>query len=167
MIFYSPLLLTMRSKAALIHNGAVVISRDAILAAGPADKIIKRYPGHRVYHLENSVLMPGLVNLHTHLELPPLLNEIRVRAFPDWVMNLIRAKRSLRNRDYETAVQENIATLIHSGTTTVGEICTHGISPVYLKQSGLRAIVFHEIIKMGGNQVQSSKFKVQKKSFHH
>jgi len=59
------------------------------------------------------------------------------------------AKKRLGTRDYRNAVRTNIETLIRTGTTTVGEICTHGMSPVLLKQSGLRALVFHEIINMG------------------
>jgi cytosine/adenosine deaminase-related metal-dependent hydrolase len=39
--------------------------------------------------------------------------------------------------------------LIQSGTTTVGEICTHGVSQALLRRNGLRAVVFHEIIGMG------------------
>ena len=148
MILSVPILLTMRSNTAPVPNSAVVISRGSILAAGPADKIIKQYPGHRVLRMENTVLMPGLVNLHTHLELPPLLDTIRSTTFTAWALNLIKAKKGLINNDYAAAVRINIDTLINTGTTTVGEICTHGISPAYLQQSGLRAILFHEIISM-------------------
>lgn len=148
MILSVPILLTMRSNAAPVPNGAVVIRRGIMLAAGPADKIIKQYPGHRVLRMENTVLMPGLVNLHTHLELPPLLDTIRSTTFTDWALNLIKTKKGLSNNDYAAAVRINIHTLINTGTTTVGEICTHGISPAYLRQSGLRAILFHEIISM-------------------
>ncbi len=139
----------MRRGAKPVMNGAIVIVRDRIAAVGPAERIVKHYPGHRLYRFENAVLMPGLVNLHTHLELPPLLDAVRAPAFPDWVLNLVRAKRNLTTRDYASAATQNIKTLLQSGTTTVGEICTHGTSPELLKQSGLRAVVFHEIISMG------------------
>ncbi len=94
--------------------------------------------------------MPGLVNLHTHLELPPLFGTIKARTFPDWVLNLIRAKKDLVEDDYKAAAKKNIETLIRTGTTTTGEICTHGVSPVLLKQQGLRAVVYKEIISMSG-----------------
>ncbi len=149
MILLSPKILTMRPGTAPIVNGAVVIIRDKIAAVGPSGRIIKHYPKHRLYRFENAVLMPGLVNLHTHLELPPLLDDIRAPAFPDWILNLIRAKKDLTTGDYAAAATQNIKTLIQSGTTTVGEICTHGVSPELLKQSGLRAVIYHEIISMG------------------
>ncbi len=138
----------MRSGTAPIVNGAVAFSRDSILAVGPADRIIKKYPGHRVVQLNNTVLMPGLINVHTHLELPPLLDMIRAKTFPEWVMNLIKAKRGLNGNDYESAARKNIEMLIQTGTTTVGEICTQRVSPRLLNQCGLRGIIFHEIISM-------------------
>jgi 5-methylthioadenosine/S-adenosylhomocysteine deaminase len=148
MILISPTILTMRPGAAPIVNGAIVIIRDRIAAVGPADRIIKYYPRHRLYRFENAVLMPGLVNLHAHLELPPLLDAVRAPAFPDWVLNLVRTKRELTANDYASAAAQNIKTLIRSGTTTVGEICTHGLSPELLKQSGLRAVIYHEMISI-------------------
>ena len=134
-----------------LAGGAVVINRGTIIAVGPAKRLLNRYSGHAVYKLHNAVLMPGLVNVHTHLELPPLLNSIRSKAFPDWVMNLIKVKRSLRNHDYSGAATRNVEAVIESGTTCVGEICTHGLSPAILKRSGIRARIFHEIMDMDQN----------------
>lgn len=148
MILTASKLLSMQPSTAFLDNSAVVIKGKAILAIGNTSTIIKKHPGHRIYRFDNAVLLPGLVNPHTHLELPPLLDAIRAKAFPDWVLNLIKTKKGLTNRDYTCAAKTNINTLIHTGTTTVGEISTHGISPAYLKQSGLRAMIFQEIISM-------------------
>jgi cytosine/adenosine deaminase-related metal-dependent hydrolase len=147
MILSSSQLITVQGIAP-INNGAIAINQGTILAVGPAERIIKKYPGHRVVHLENSVLLPGLVNLHTHLELPPLLDIIRAKTFSDWVLNLIKKKKELTAGDYAIAATQNIKTLIHTGTTTVAEICTQNVSHVLLKQSGLRAVIFHEVISM-------------------
>jgi cytosine/adenosine deaminase-related metal-dependent hydrolase len=148
MIISSPKILPTHPGAPLIDNGAVVYRLGAILDIGPVDVIIRKYPRHSVVHLRNAILLPGLVNLHTHLELPPLLDAVRARAFPDWVLNLIQAKKELDATGYAIAAKQNILSLIRSGTTTVGEICTHGVSPGVLKQSGLRAMVYQEIISM-------------------
>jgi len=148
MIITAHKLITLRDNASIVKHGAVVLSRGAIIDAGATGKILEKYTGHHIYHLENAVLMPGLINVHTHLELPPLLDAVRARTFPDWVLNLIQVKRELDMKGYTIAARQNVRTLIQSGTTTVGEICTHGISPGVLKQSGLRATVYHEIISM-------------------
>ena len=148
MIITGTKLITAKPRNPQIDNGALVFHQGTILDVGLSGKIIRKYPGHRIIRLENSVLLPGLVNLHTHLELPPLLDLIRARTYPDWVINLINAKRELETSDYTLAAKQNIRTLIYTGTTTVAEICTHQISPMLLKRSGLRAMIFHEIISM-------------------
>ena len=147
MILFSSKLITMQGAAPL-RNSAVTIRSGSIIDIGPAEKMIRKYPGHKVIHLKNSVLLPGLINLHTHLELPPLLDVIRANTFPDWVVNLIGRKKGLTSGDYFRAAGQNIKTLMRTGTTTVGEICTHDVSPALLKQSRLRAVIFHEIISM-------------------
>jgi cytosine/adenosine deaminase-related metal-dependent hydrolase len=151
MILTAPIVLLMRSAGAPLHNGAIMIKHGVIVAAGPAHSIIHQYPSHRVYTLKDAVLMPGLVNTHTHLELPPLLEKIRAASFPCWVLNLIAAKKNLTVHHFTRAAEANIQTLIKTGTTTVGEICTHNVSPALLKQAGLRATVFKEIIQMAPN----------------
>lgn len=148
MILIAAKSLAFPSSNTLTDNNAVVFQSGIIVAAGPADKIAIKYPRHRIFHLNNAVLMPGLVNLHTHLELPPLLETVRGASFVDWIMNLILAKKDLGTQDYRAAVRTNINTLIRTGTTMVGEICTHGKSPALLKRSGLRAVVFNEVIDM-------------------
>ncbi len=149
MIITSQKILPTHPGEPLINNGAVVCRLGTILDIGPVDIIIRKYPRYRVVRLRNTVLLPGLVNLHTHLELPPLLDAVRARAFPDWVLNLIQAKKELDTTGYAIAAKQNVRSLIRSGTTTVGEICTHGVSPGVLKRSGLRATVYQEIISMG------------------
>ena len=135
MIFTCSKLFTCRPRVPFIENGAIAINRGAILSVGTEDNIKKRFSSHRVIRLQNAVLMPGLVNLHSHLELPPLLERVCAKTFPDWIINLIRAKKDLSNKDYQSATRININTLIQTGTTTVGEICTHGVSPALLKQA--------------------------------
>jgi imidazolonepropionase-like amidohydrolase len=56
--------------AAPLNNGAKAMRSGNILDVGPAGRVIAKHPGHRVVHLNNSVLLPGLVNLHCHLALP-------------------------------------------------------------------------------------------------
>jgi cytosine/adenosine deaminase-related metal-dependent hydrolase len=152
MIITARKLLTLQHGMKPINNGAVVFSHGTIQAAGPALDILKKFPSHRVYSFKNAVLLPGLVNVHSHLELPPLLEHARAETFPDWIINLIRAKKDLSNKDYHRTTRLNINTLIQTGTTTVGEICTHGVSPALLKQNGLRAVIYHEIISMNPSQ---------------
>jgi cytosine/adenosine deaminase-related metal-dependent hydrolase len=128
---------------------AIVVRDTAIVDIGQATVLKKTYPRDRILDLGSAVLMPGLVNVHAHLELPSLMGKVRSSGYAQWVLNLLHAKKGLSQRDYIRAADDNIGTLIKTGTTTVGEICTHGASPASIRQHGLRAVVFHEIIAMG------------------
>jgi aminodeoxyfutalosine deaminase len=130
-------------------DGAVVVSSGKIIEAGRSGTLIRKYPASRVIRIERAVLMPGLVNVHAHLELPHLLRRIRADVYSQWVLNLLRAKRRLDADHYRAAAAKNIASIIGSGTTTVADISTHGASCSALARSGIRAAVFHEIISMG------------------
>ncbi len=147
MIIISSKIITCKRSTTPVDKAAIVINnRGIIQAVGPVNNISRCYPGHHVVRLENSVLTPGLVNVHTHLELPHLLDTIRAKTFPDWVLNLIRVKKNLNQKDYASSTEDNINLLTRTGTTAIGEISTHGISPDLLKKSHLRAVIFHEVI---------------------
>lgn len=141
-------IITCTKNPAPIEDGAVVITNGIIEAVGPSAIIMSKFRHHPIVNLPNAVLLPGLLNIHAHLELPKLLESIQAHTFSEWVLNLIQAKKKLSHDDYTSSVIENISTLIQTGTTTVGEICTHGESPAILKKSGMRAIVYREIIEM-------------------
>jgi cytosine/adenosine deaminase-related metal-dependent hydrolase len=88
------------------------------------------------------------VNVHAHLELPPLARHVKAKDYARWVLRLLQAKKELSQRDYVAAALSNCKTLLMTGTTTVGEISTHEASPGVIRQNGLRSVVYHEIITM-------------------
>ncbi len=91
--------------------------------------------------------MPGLVNVHTHLELSTLRGRVPPgHSFVDWVIHLLETKSSLTSEAYGRAVELGIAELIRSGTTCAGEVTSTGVSLPGLKRSGLRGVVYREVI---------------------
>jgi 5-methylthioadenosine/S-adenosylhomocysteine deaminase len=147
MIIQADRIITVGGRIPLVA-GALVVKYGRIHSVGKADSIIRKFPGHRIVHLEQAIVMPGLVNVHTHLELPPLLSDIRASNYTGWVLNLLNVKKRLTRHDYIIAANRNIASLVRSGVTTVAEICSHNASPAVLFQSGLRAVIYQEIISM-------------------
>ncbi len=131
-----------------LHDHAILVRGNSIAAVDKRDTILRAFSRHRAIRFQGGVLLPGLVNVHAHLELPALLESLNGRDYTSWVLDLIRVKAGLTKKDYRSAVRNNIDDLIRSGTTTVAEISTHNVSPEILKKSGLRAVVYHEIISM-------------------
>ncbi|HXF86195.1 MAG TPA: amidohydrolase family protein [Anaerolineales bacterium] len=61
------LVLTMDEDLNQYHPGAVAINGDSIVAVGPEEEIKKKYSGKEVIDCSGKVLMPGLINAHTHV----------------------------------------------------------------------------------------------------
>ncbi|MBE7535399.1 MAG: amidohydrolase family protein [Anaerolineales bacterium] len=58
--------LTMDETLTQYNRGAVAIHGDSIVAVGPEDEIEKEYSGKETIDCKGKILMPGLINAHTH-----------------------------------------------------------------------------------------------------
>lgn len=102
-----------------IADGAVVISGKTVEAVGPWQIIAPQYHG-AVEDLGDSILMPGLINAHCHLDYTILRGAIPPeRSFAAWVGRINAAKRGLTESDILRSIAEGYAELRQWGTTTV------------------------------------------------
>lgn len=60
------IILTMDQKNRIIRNGAVVIEGDEIVDIGKTHEIKAKY-SYETINARNNIVMPGLINTHTHL----------------------------------------------------------------------------------------------------
>src|SRR5690606_35816701 len=58
---------TMNGKYEVFEDGAVAIRDDSIVAVGPTEKITRAYSAAEEIDCADTVVMPGLVNAHTHI----------------------------------------------------------------------------------------------------
>ena len=94
-----------------------------------------------------AVLLPGLVNAHTHLELTPLAGRLReFTSFADWVRRLVEARRTWSRKDFLAAVRDGAQMALRGGTTLVGDISSSGFSAEALQKEKLRKVVYEEIL---------------------
>ena len=66
-LFTNALVLTMDEKLNQYDPGAVAVKGDSIVAVGPQAEIKKGYSASEILDCGGKVLMPGLVNAHTHV----------------------------------------------------------------------------------------------------
>ena len=61
------IVITMRGEGTgIINDGAVAIKGSRIAAVGETAEVIKEYDGHRIIDAKNKVVMPGLIDCHSH-----------------------------------------------------------------------------------------------------
>lgn len=66
-LFINAHILTMDEEFTQYRHGALAVRGDSILALGPAKEITERYNARQVVDCGGKILMPGLVNAHTHV----------------------------------------------------------------------------------------------------
>jgi cytosine/adenosine deaminase-related metal-dependent hydrolase len=92
------------------------------------------------------VVLPGLVNAHTHLELSAMRGHVPGGAgFVPWVEHLIGARVSVRPELDAEGIDAAVGELVSCGTVAVGEV-TNSLAAVRpLARHGLVGCVFHEV----------------------
>jgi aminodeoxyfutalosine deaminase len=122
-----------------VHNGIVQsISSGSRLPV----------PGARF--LGNVVVLPGLINAHTHLELSWLRGRVPpANSFTDWVKGLFATRGrpdSPMTAPMIASIHDAIGEVRRSGTVAVGDISNSLASVEPMRQAGLDGVVFHELL---------------------
>jgi cytosine/adenosine deaminase-related metal-dependent hydrolase len=129
-----------------IEDAFVVIENKRITDFGSFKNLRKKSFSNFI-DLKGFILLPGLINSHTHLELSQLKGRINYKgSFSRWIEDLIEERSAWNYMDYVNSVSLGIKELIQSGTTTVGDVTLSGASWDILKAMGLRARIYHEVI---------------------
>ncbi|MDE3154345.1 MAG: amidohydrolase family protein [Acidobacteriota bacterium] len=133
-----------------LRDGWVVTDRGRIVACGHRAGDPEPPGITREVDLGTAVILPGLVNAHTHLELSYLRGTIAPRtAFVPWVRDVIRAQRERsdpRAPGILAAMSDAIVEAQRTGTVAVGDISNTLAGFDRLAASGLRGVVFRELI---------------------
>jgi len=140
-----------------IENGAIVTELGKIIAVGGVAELQEKHPGAKTEKNPNCVLLPGLVNAHTHLDLSGAFNFSSRETIPDyidWLLTILNHRNRTPIRDTIIQVQSAVSALINAGTTCVGDMtCFEGMFNI-LGEMGVRAVLFNEIYAGAGEAAQ-------------
>ncbi len=145
-----------------IRNGAVVIDRGRIVDIGESGNIEPSYPGFQKVEKPNSIILPGFINAHTHLELSWTKGKIKgFKNFTGWLERLIVLKSGGIDQDFvKDSMRVGLRDVIESGVTTVGEISSLDFcGREILRNSGARVIAFLELFDRILPKLPSIEFK--------
>jgi len=143
-------IVTMDAQNRVIADGAVVIDHDRIVAVGPAAEIAAKYDAAERVDVRGQVVLPGLINTHTHAPMVLFRGLADDLALMDWLQKYIfPAEAKTVSPDF-VRVGTRLAALemIESGTTTFTDMyyfeddiaqATH--------EAGLRAVLGQSVIK--------------------
>ncbi|HEX4915197.1 MAG TPA: amidohydrolase family protein [Vicinamibacterales bacterium] len=128
---------------------AIIEIRDGVIT-GVAEYSAANHSGRELKDLGNVVLLPGLINAHTHLELSWLRGRVPpATSFTNWVKGLL-ATRGAPGAAMTAAMIAPIHDAIRearaSGTVAVGDITNSLAAVEPMHAAGLTGVVFHELL---------------------
>lgn len=136
-----------------IRNGAVLTSKGKILAVGEEKFVRPHNTLVTERRFENAILIPGLVNSHTHLELSGI--QTLPSKMSDWIPDLVSQIREWPSHLFLSSSRIGTANSISSGVTCVGDISISGESHTAIVDAGMRGVVFHEVLGINSKEAKS------------
>ena len=131
--------LTMNKNYDILRNAEVLFDKKII-------DIGYNLPGESVYLGKNSVIMPALINTHTHLEFSSNKTSLNYGDFITWLESIIEKKEELFSECKGECYKKAINEMKKSGICAFGEISSSAEDLKYLKHSPLKVVFFNEII---------------------
>jgi 5-methylthioadenosine/S-adenosylhomocysteine deaminase len=125
-----------------VANGVVAVANGRIVYVGPAG----RGPEGDDVDLGDVLLLPGLVNAHTHLELTAMRGFLEDIDFRRWILRLTNARRAVLDRDaLLDSARYGLEEGILAGITSFADTCASGVAMQAMRELGVRGIMYQEV----------------------
>ena len=158
-------IVTMDAAATVIENGAIAIDDGVILAIGRADQITASMQAEQTLAGDNRIIMPGLVNGHSHAAMTLLRGVADDLALMDWLNNYIfPAEVEFVDAEFvrigtELACWE----MIRGGTTTFVDMYYYpDVIADVVDACGMRALVSATVIDQRSPDAESAVDSIEK-----
>ena len=130
----------------IIENGAIVFDKQ-IKEIDTISNIQKKYPNYEIEEAkENSVLMPGLINSHVHLEFSANSTTLKYGNFMNWLNSVIKNRDNLIEKATTKLISKKLDKMRKTGTTTFGAISSYSFDLEACVKSPLNTVFFSEVI---------------------
>ena len=139
-------ILTCNENFDIIKKGAVFFDKE-IKAIGSQEEFLDTYKKATIIHTPpHTVLMPGLINPHVHLEFSANRSTLKYGDFIPWLQSVVAYREELLERAKGNVVKETIDAMIKSGTTTFGAISSFGLELEDCINTPARVVFFNEVL---------------------
>jgi len=133
-----------------IEWGGIVVDDHRIVAVGVASELKRHYPDASATDHGDRVLLPGLINAHTHLELSWMGAEPLPRGdYALWLERLLETRTRIDLSSAKNAAADALAFAIDHGTAAFGDICNDTwVAEVVSARPEVDGVLFHELLGM-------------------
>ena len=137
-----------------IADGAVAVADGRIVAVGTRAELRAAHPGASETRWEG-VLLPGLVNAHTHLQYTDLaaLGTVRYDGFEPWCRAFDAAYPAVDDpRAWAVAARRGLERSLAHGVTCVGDVVTDDSARDVLREAGVAGVAYLEELGADGRR---------------
>lgn len=128
-----------------LQNGGVLVRDGLIRDVGKLDMLKLRYPEEEVVDYGLAAIMPGLIDLHTHLENSVMRGILHDVPYTTWIISMLELSAKMDVGDwYDSAILGGLEAL-SSGITCVADITPTGAPCTAIQKIGLRGVVYREV----------------------
>jgi 5-methylthioadenosine/S-adenosylhomocysteine deaminase len=165
MIVTGDYVVTMDEDGAVLRNSSVVINDGIIVAIGATEDINAAYTTRKLLTGDNRVVMPGLINGHSHAAMTLLRGVADDLALMDWLLNYIfPAEVEFVDADFvgigtELACWE----MIRGGTTTFVDMYYYpDVIAEVVESCGMRALISATVIDQRSPDAENAADSIDK-----
>ncbi len=135
-----------------ILDGAVEIKNKKIINVGKFKEVSKEAILAKTIDFGETIILPALVNAHTHLELSALRFKISPPSgdFISWVKNVIKLKENLSLVEIKESAKAVLYHFWKEGIGIVGDVGNTALTLDLLCNSTFYGYFFHEVISFKG-----------------
>jgi len=147
LVLFAKNILTM-DRSEPIEDGFVVVQGSRILQVGKRSDFYFT-PSLRMLDLGDTLLLPGLINAHCHLDFTLFKGKAKYRGgFREWLRQMAVKSQATTPAEFRRSIQNGIKQSLVFGTTTLCDVASSWESYPLLRKSELRSFVFFEMIDM-------------------
>jgi len=129
-----------------VQNQAVAFT-EIIKDIGTLEELIQRYPNAKVIQTEpHSILYPGFINTHVHLEFSANKTSLSYGSFKPWLDSVIEHREELMGACNNDMMLDECKVMMRSGITTFGAISSFGNELEVCEKTPQRVVFFNELI---------------------
>ncbi|WP_136513623.1 amidohydrolase [Geomonas edaphica] len=149
LIIADGLVVSMNDGMTILEHSSIVVDRGEIVAIGPSSTMEKRYTARQNIDAAGKVIMPGLVNTHTHAAMTLFRGLADDLPLDTWLTKHIwpAEAKFITAASVRTGANLALAEMIRSGTTTFSDMYFFADELAQAaKKAGVRAVVAEAVL---------------------
>ena len=135
-------IITCDKNNSIIKNGAIVYD-EKIIDIDTLDNIKNKYPKTKIKNLKkNSVIMPGLINSHVHMEFSSNTTSLKYGNFITWLNSVMEQRENISLKSTSKLISDKLDFMKKTGTTSIGAISSYSYDLQACLNSPLNTVFF-------------------------